>query len=363
MAVIGHQTIFPMKLLSLLALALVFVSPVSGQVANDFFARYEKDVTASVTRALDFLISQESTDDGTFPEGYGRSTGISSLVGMALLSTGHRPGSGKYGEAINRRIDFALKNAKDNGLIESGDHGHGPMYAHNISTLFLSECSGIIDPARQKKLDQVLGAGLKVLLDAQAVKKDDNQQGGWRYFPNSTDSDLSCSGWALMALKSAKLNGAAVPTRAIDDAVKYIKRRHNERQNVFGYQGDSDHKDSLTGMAILCLELCGSHGDEMLARAGDYVLANSKQQLPGDQFEYYGNYYNAQAMFQLGGKYWEQYAAWMYETYLAKQKQDGSWEGNHYGKIYTTSMMALSMTVPYRQLPIYQRDERVDEDK
>ncbi|MGI8603527.1 MAG: prenyltransferase/squalene oxidase repeat-containing protein [Verrucomicrobiales bacterium] len=345
------------------ALGCPLAANLPAQIVRDVFERFRKEVEASVSRAFDYLVSQEDQSEGTFPDGaYGRSTGISSLVGMALLSTGQRPGVGKYGEAINRRVDFALRHAKDNGLIESGDHGHGPMYAHNISTLFLSECSGMLDPERQTRLDKALGGGVKVILDAQAVRKDGNQQGGWRYFPNSTDSDLSCSGWALMSLRSAKLNGAPVPQQAIDSAVAYIYRRQNERLGHFGYQGDSDHADTLTGAAILSLCLCGRFDDPQVKKAADWILTNFKK-LPGNQFEFYGNYYNAQAMFQMGGKYWETYASWMYDHYVPQQKKDGSWEGTSYGRIYSTAMMVLAFTVPYRQLPIYQRDERVDEEK
>jgi hypothetical protein len=354
---------FRRSFLGLAAAAPWVAGPASAQGMRDVFARYRKDVEASVNRGLDYLISQEDPREGTFPDGaYGRSTGISSLVGMALLSTGHRPGNGRFGGAINRRVDFALRHAKETGLIESGDHGHGPMYAHTISTLFLSECSGMVDPERQTKLDRALGAGIRVILEAQAVEKDENQQGGWRYFPNSRDSDLSCSGWALMSLRSAKLNGAAVPRQAIESAVGYIYRRQHQRTGRFGYQGDSDHADTLTGAAILCLCLCGRFDDPEVKKAADWVLANFRN-LPGNQFEFYGNYYNAQAMFQMGGKYWETYASWMYEHYLKEQRSDGSWDGTSYGRVYSTAIMVLAFTVPYRQLPIYQRDERVDEEK
>jgi hypothetical protein len=235
------------------------------------------------------------------------------------------------------------------------------MYAHNITTLFLSEVSGMVDTSRQERLQTVLAAALKVMLDAQAVKKDPNQQGGWRYFPNSTDSDLSCSGWALMSLRSAKLNGAPVPQEAIDSAVDYIYRRQHKRESMFGYQGDNDHANSLTGAAILSLCICGKFNDPRITKAADWVLSGF-QKLSGNQFEFYGNYYNAQAMFQLGGRYWETYATWMYPNYLQSQKKDGRWDGTSYGPIYSTTMMLLAFTVPYRQLPIYQRDEQVDDE-
>ncbi len=83
--------------------------------------------------------------------------------------------------------------------------------------------------------------------------------------------------------------------------------------------------------------------------------------LPGDKQEFYGNYYNAQGLFQIGGHFWEEYAPWMYGTYLPKQEADGSWNSPEAGRIYGTAMRILAFTVPYRQLPIYQRDETVDE--
>ena len=235
------------------------------------------------------------------------------------------------------------------------------MYAHNIATLFISEVSGMVDPERQKKISESLPRALGLILRAQAVKKSERHQGGWRYHPGSRDSDTSCSGWALMALRSAKLNGAAVPDQSIDDAVAYLYRHFDPKGGHFGYTDTHKHQLSLTGMGLLCLELCGEHGKPETIKAADYVLQNFRR-LENDQFAFYGNYYNAQAMFQMGGKYWETYADWMYATYLKGQKEDGSWYSKEGGRVYGTSIMILAFTVPYRQLPIYQRDETVDED-
>ncbi len=333
----------------------------AAATAAEPFLKNEPEIRRAVFRGLDFLINKENTN-GSFPDGHGRSTGISSLVGMALLSTGITPvGQGKYSEAINRRIDYALKNTDDKGIISCGEHGNGPMYAHNISTLFLSEVSGMVDKERQRKIDDVLPKALRVILDAQAVKKNERHQGGWRYHPGSDDSDMSCSGWALMALRSARLNGARVPSQAIEAAVAYVLRHQSKKEGQFGYMDDRQHRDSLTGAGLLCLELCGRHGTPETIAAGEWILTNYSR-LPKAEHELYGNYYNAQGMFQLGGKYWKTYAEWMYQTYLPGQEEDGSWKGERFGPIYSTTMMILAMTVPFRQLPIYQRDERVDEE-
>jgi hypothetical protein len=329
---------------------------------DDPFLKNEPEVRKAVFRGLDYIIAQEQPK-GSFPEGHGKSTGISSLVGMALLSTGITPiGQGRYVEAINRRVDYALDNTKSDGIISCGEHGNGPMYAHNISALFLSECSGMVDPPRQKRIDQVLPKAIKVILEAQAVNKDPRHQGGWRYQPNSTDSDMSCSGWALMALRSARLNGGQVPNAAISSAVAYVLQNQSKKEGHIGYMDERQHRDSLTGAGLLCLELCGKHGSPETLSAGEWILANYTK-LPKAEHELYGNYYNAQGMFQLGGKYWKSYAEWMYQNYLPMQEPDGSWTGERFGRIYSTTMMILAMTVPFRQLPIYQRDERVDEDE
>ncbi len=330
------------------------------EVTDPVFAKWRERVDPAVESALRHL-ARIQRPDGSFPDRYGDSTGIPALAGMAFLSKGHLPTEGPYAEALNRCVDFVLMNQRDSGVFEKGDAGSGPMYAHNIATLFLSEVSGMVDPARQEQIEKVLPKALRVILRAQAVRKNESDQGGWRYHPGSTDSDTSCSGWALMALRSAKLNGAEVPDAAIAEAVAYLKRRQHERHGCFGYRGVEDHARSLTGMGLLCLELCGHHGTPETVKAADYVLRTFRD-LPGDQFEFYGNYYNAQGMFQIGGRYWSEYANWMYETYLDKQRADGSWDSREAGAVYGTCMMTLAFTVPYRQLPIYQRDETVDEE-
>lgn len=350
---------FPIRILAaVLALAGLAVAQ---EKADPAFAEWRDRVDPAVENALRYL-ARVQQPDGSFPEKYGDSTGIPALVGMAFLSKGHLPTEGPYVEALNRCIDFVLASQKAEGLFEKGSGGTGPMYAHNISTLFLSEVSGMVDPGRQEKIARALPSALSLILRAQAVNKDERNRGGWRYHPGSKDSDTSCSGWALMALRSAKLNGASVPDSAINAAVDYLKRHQDGKSGCFGYSGTEDHQKSLTGMGLLCLELCGKHGTPETIKAADYVMRTFRD-IPSEQFEYYGNYYNSQGAFQIGGRYWEEFAPWMYATYLKKQESDGSWNSREAGRVYGTAMMTLAFTVPYRQLPIYQRDETVGEEE
>ena len=348
-------------MLRIFTACLLLAAPLSAvEEIDPIFAEWKSRVDPAIESALGYL-ARSQNPDGSFPANFGDSTGIPALVGMAFLSKGHLPTGSEYGSTINRCIDFVLSNQKDSGVLEKGSAGSGPMYAHNIATLFLSEVSGQVHPSRQEKIDTVLPRALKLILEAQAVKKDDRNKGGWRYHPGSKDSDTSCSGWALMALRSAKLNGAAVPNESIQAAVDYLKRHQHKEKGSFGYADTSRNAKTLTGMGLLCLELSGMHNSPESLKAAEYVMGSFRT-LPGAQHEYYGNYYNAQGMFQVGGRYWSEYANWMYETYLEKQSSDGSWGSRDAGNIYGTAIMTLAFTVPYRQLPIYQRDETVDED-
>tara|TARA_R110002096_G_scaffold119826_7_gene259651 strand:- start:2630 stop:3697 length:1068 start_codon:yes stop_codon:yes gene_type:complete len=328
-------------------------------LSNAVFQKHRLGVESAVDRALRYLASNQSVD-GTYNDSYGRSVGVVSLVGMAYLSAGHTPGQGEFSENLNKCIQYVLDSQRPTGLLDKGDSGHGLMYAHTIATLFLSECSGMVDPKTQARLSTVLAKATRLILEAQAVPKHEKHQGGWRYKADSRDADLSCSGWALMALRSAKLNGAPVPDKAIQDAVGYVLKNHDKEQGRFGYTDPWGHSETLSGCGLLCLELSGFHGTESTFRSGDFILKN-RQQIVSNAHEYYANYYNAQAMFQLGGRYWAQYADWMYGEYINKQQSNGSWSNGRNGGTYGTSMMILSFTVPYRQLPIYQRDESVDE--
>jgi hypothetical protein len=215
-------------------------------------------------------------------------------------------------------------------------------------------------------LDAVLPNALKIILDAQAVQKEEKYAGGWRYLRTSNTSDLSISGWNLMALRSARLNGAPVPAGAIKKAIGFVNRCHNPTKGGFDYQpGEGKASPAMSAVGLLCRELTGHHNDAVNRRCGDYLLAHAQ----GERFLFKGGYpdvymhnpaytiyYVSQAMFQLGGTHWERYAPLLYKHVLNSQATDGGWGHRPpHGRAYQTAMRVLALTVTYRQLPIYQR--------
>ncbi|MEM1069833.1 MAG: prenyltransferase/squalene oxidase repeat-containing protein, partial [Planctomycetota bacterium] len=340
---------------------------------------YQDRLDESVDRGLVFLASRQisavearnmgkpelagSFKDSKVPG----NTGITSLAVMAFLAKGHTPGAGPYGEQINRGIDYVLSQQLENGLLISKDRRgrtSGMMYSHSIATLLLCEVSGMVDLDRQQKIDQVLSQALLVLLQAQKVPKSEAHLGGWRYAPGTTESDLSLTGWSIMALRAAKLNGAAIPDEHIAMAISYILNCRAADGSFTYMPGSGRGTASMTGVAVLCLELCGEHGHESIVPAGDFILREPPQITQDGipyRFRYYAFYYCGQAMFQLGGKHWETFAPHMYDSLLGDQDQDGSWSypsgGSQFSNTYPTALAILTLTVSARQLPIYQREE------
>jgi prenyltransferase beta subunit len=328
---------------------------------------YKKPLDQATDKALEYLARQQDKD-GCWPaSGLNRNTAVASLAVMAFMAKGHTPGSGPYGQVMNKGIDFVLSCRQANGMLVSAS-SHGPMYEHCISTLMLSEASGMVDAQRQTRLDQALAGALKNIIAAQQVKKDAAYAGGWRYQINSPDSDISCTGWALMALRSARNNGAAVPAECIDKAVGFVLRcRDSAYANApapkegvgFCYQPGSGPGLARTGTALLCLELCGKHRCPQALDGGEWILSHPPAAVGGEYF-YYGLYYTSQAMFQLGDSHWHRYAPRMYDMLLKAQKPDGSFpqggsSESAAGVNYATAMAVLAMSVECCQLPIYQR--------
>jgi len=312
----------------------------------------------AVGRALEHLKAHQKPDGAWESGGFGRATSVTSLAVMAFLAAGHVPGEpGPYRETVERGIRYVLAHQRADGMLVSGT-SHGPMYCHGISTLMLAEVVGMTgDPALAEQARASLTRAVKLILTAQNLSKAPNQAGGWRYQPNSRDSDISVSGWQLMALRAAKSAGCAVPSENIDRAVAYLKRCAVP-SGGFAYQPGQPPNNPRTGTGVLALEICGEHLTPE-AIAGARYLAKHPPRWSTPYF-FYEVYYASQAMFQMGDDYFLAYYPKLVPILLDHQERDGSWlsgDGNDRsgGRNYCTAMAVLALAVEYRYLPIYQR--------
>ncbi len=319
----------------------------------------DKQIDAALVKALDHLARQQQAD-GSWGLDQGNrqnpATSATSLAVMAFLAAGHVPGEGPYGTRIQQGVTWVLNQQQPNGMLVR-EGGHGPMYAHGISTLMLAEVAGMTDDALALRCREALKRAVLVILKAQMVRKNRGHEGGWRYHPSSDDSDLSVTGWQLLSLRAAKNLGCDVPAENIDAAVEYVKRLA-VRNRGFGYQSGSGSSPTRAGTGILCLEICGVHHSPEALGAADALLQDP---LRADQeWFYYGAYYCTIGMFQVGGRHWEQGKSHLIPLLLNLQAEDGSWSGRqgqerNFGTVYATSLSVLALSVEYQYLPIYQR--------
>ena len=106
-------------------------------------------------------------------------------------------------------------------------------------------------------------------------------------------------------------------------------------------------------------------------RSGDWLLRLNFDNYNGverfTQKDWYNDRYHyglfncCQGMYQLGGKYWEEFYPRAVHTVLANQKPDGSWAPEshfhdaQFGNAYTTALVVLCLGAPNQLLPIFQR--------
>jgi hypothetical protein len=344
-------------------------------------AEWER-VDGSVARALAWIASQQQPD-GSFPTRDQGQPGITSLCVMAFLSCGHQPGEGRYGEVLNRAIDFTLTCQQDNGLLSfltpeprhvNQGASHTAQYNHAITGLMLTEAYGQVSRERSDKIQAAVKLALQRTerMQVEPAKRSPVDTGGWRYLyyyaPVPSDSDLSVTGWQLMFLRSAKNAQFDISDKMIQEATAYIERCYDAQQGrfVYGLLGrDRYTSRGMMGVGALSLALAGKHNTPMARAAGDWILqrpfATYGETTHGLDRFHYSAYYCSNAMAQLGGRYWQEFFPTLVNTLLDAQHPDGYWaseigaEDAMYGPVYPTALSVLTLTPAYQLLPIYQR--------
>jgi len=369
---------------SLLALAL---SPAVRGTSDDGLSGLDAsglvEITAeqeaAVERGLAWL-AENQTPDGSWSSKVGfklnnnyRYTsaedkghvGVTSLAGMAFLAGGHLPGRGRYGEVVERALDFVLSCVQEDGYIT---YAGTRMYSHAFATLFLAEIYGMTHRSDVR---------VKLQKSVDFIVKSQNSEGGWRYVPLATESDMSIVVCQVLALRAARNIGIRVPKATIDRAAGYVVASavtdespvgfsHPAYRNEIGtfhYQKDTHSRSSfaLTSAGVTALHGLGIYSDELIAKGVDYLNKeidpfNRRWGPRGHYFFWYGHYYGVQAMYTQGGRDWQNYFTKLREYLLDMQDPDGSWPNREGpGPAYGTATAVLILEIPYCFLPIFQR--------
>src|SRR5690606_23422868 len=192
--------------------------------------------------------------------------------------------------------------------------------------------------------------------------------GGWRYDPGS-DSDLSVTGWFMMALQSGRMAGLEVPSPTLLKVAEFLDLVAHDNGARYAYQPGQGPTPAMTAEGLLCRQYLGWPRYEPRLQEGvDYLLANRIDRL--DQ-NVYGWYYATQVLHHMEGDAWDTWNQDMRriipELKEGKGKERGSWSptrvrwGGHGGRLFVTCLATYMHEVYCRHLPIYRQPLAAEE--
>jgi squalene cyclase len=307
-------------------------------------AKMDEVTRQATAKGLQWLASKQNQDGSWSDGGYQHNTAITAFALLAFLSQGNLPGQGLYGPEVARGARFLMAAARPDGYL-IGARG-GNMYGHGMATLALAELWG---NTGDDEVRPVLEKAVKLIVGSQSP------EGGWRYEPNRQGADISVTIMQVMALRAAKNAGLEVPDKTLKQAIAYINRCYLPQAGGFTYQPGSGQPGFARTAAGLCvLFLSGEYKAQQIPRAVQYLKAH----FGARPHYWYGHYYAAHAMHQVGGKDWDDWYARLRRELLPLQAPDGGWSRNRedgVGPVYQTSIAVIVLSVPAHYLPIFQR--------
>ncbi len=315
----------------------------------------------AIAKGLAYLAKQQQPD-GSFQNREGNSfsgpkAALTGLSLMAYLSAGRTPDAGKHALVVRSAIDYLVKVCPEDGYYGKVDGSR--MYGHAIVTLALAEVAGMeADQKQRQRVRAALEKAVKVLLKAQSTQRQTAiHQGGWRYEIESPDSDLSVSSWCILALRAAQNAGITIPRESADRAARFVLNCYLPQKKSFAYQPGGEPAITMTGAAVLSLSLLDRGGREEADAGVQYLIDHPITDQT--EYPYYARYYSTQAAFQIADARWPRIWRRTQETLLKTQEKEGSWPRSRTqqegGQTYATAMSVLTLSVPLRLLPTYQR--------
>ena len=340
----------------------------------------------ALERALAWIVRQQQPDGhwsmtGPYTEGAesreaDTDTGATALSLLALLGDGNSPIAGKHQKAVDKGVRWLIGQQQPSGdLFDGNEQGRSAhFYAHAQATIALCEALALsgdesIRPAAEKAA-------------AFLVAAQNPRLGGWKYRPLGAEGigDLSVTGWALMALHSARIAQIDIPPETFLLASNFLDSAQVDAADASRYRYRPDEpsqKEQLWSMSaegLLCRQWLGwprkyaafAKGQEFLTSEVNTPVWEEGQR------NVYAWYYTAQTLHNLGGDPWKTWFAHTQSLLLKHQasgggKTGGSWHptkpkgaflewSEGAGRLYFTVMCVLILETPNRHAPVYKEE-------
>ena len=312
---------------------------------------------------------------------------ITALCTLPFLAAGHSPAEGKYSRNVQRAVKWLMNQQTSDGCVAYRNISQ--MYTHTVATLVLCEAYGLCG-------DEEIGDAAERAV--RFLERSQGAGGGWDYSGYISGSaenaafernDLSISGWAALAFKSARAVGIKVSERVWVSLANLYDRYSLEN-------GETYYADRNAGTLSATRKGIGMVGVGLTARivldrerfetrnytAERLLLKNLPEYerffdpsygADNPNFNtFYGLYYGTLGMFLLNngaGPGWEKWNTALKEELLPHQLTKGSrkgswpaddtWIGPIMGDFYSTALSVLCLEVYYRYSPMHKPAEDV----
>jgi hypothetical protein len=312
--------------------------------------------------------------------------GVTGLATLAFLGAGNSMRIGAYRENVKHAVAWIMAQQGPDGDFTAKMkpcHEGCTFYGHCICTLALAEALGMTghrdvspgDAGAKSDLQVAVEKGIELILKWQ----NQNTTGGWTYYGTPV-TDPTVTGWAVMALKSAKVAGIHIPPDAIERAKGAIekittmdKAKGDYGHACTGYLSPGANLFNSKGYACTAAGMCINlflgvdTADDRVAGAAGYITQDDAlpawifkpQDANTDHQNLYYWYYGTLGCFQYGGDVWKKWNEKMKAALVPNQCKDGdldgSWDpddcwGAWGGRVYSTALGCLSLEVYYRYL-------------
>lgn len=317
--------------------------------------------------------SRASRNSGPWRVSSSRHENRAAATAMALMAyqgANHIGKKGEFKTTVLRgwRALLKMQDQRKGKFTAKNGYTNAEMYTHALCTIALCEMYAM---TRESKY---LIPAQKAVDFCVQTQLDD---GGWKYnWPNQR-SDLSVTGWVVMALQSARMAGIKVPEKTFEKIEKLLDdvARDEGAQYVYEPRENSNTSPALTAVGLLCRQYLGwKKDDPRLVRGVNYLLDNyplSYAKPEKDAFDpetiyppdvYYW-YYISQVAHHMGSDHWTRWNKVMREEVPKHQVKKsgtdkGSWDPKDDrwamgGRHYVTCLSIYMLEVYYRHMPLY----------
>lgn len=312
----------------------------------------------AIERGLAYL-AQTQSNDGSWTgsrDGAAYPVTMTALSGMAFLAGGNTTSRGPYADNVKKAVRYIMRQANpQTGVIAAGNENGRVMYPHGFGLMFLACAYDMESDERiREQMRIIIRKGISLTSQAQSPL------GGWMYMPNSGDEG-SVTVTQLQALRACHNAGFVVPEETIQQAVNYLEICQTPEGGICYSYGSRGVRLPISAAALPCLYAAGEYESDMAEACLAYVASeyiedgNNRQFSKGHGHDFYGQYYAAQAFYQAGDEYWDNYFPFVRDQLINMQQQDGWWNGDGVGPVYGTALSLTILQLPYKYLPIYQR--------